>query len=273
MPTFHSNGALLHYEDSGDGRPVVFLHGCWMSSRFFTHQTAPGALPGCRVIAPDFRGHGRSEKTLDGHTMAAYADDVRNLIETLDLHDVTLVGWSMGAFVAWEYLTAHTDDRVSRLVVIEESVSDYSWPDWHLGAIDATAIAELSSGLQTDQRSVAAHFASAMFASPLDPQEMEWMVEEICAVPPVIASTVLLQQTLVDYRETVKQFTVPSLVCFGKDEILLSLAAGQDLAERLPDAELLVFERSSHCPFIEESERLNQAITRFATTSSREAVR
>lgn len=103
VPTFHSNGALLHYEDSGDGRPVVFLHGCWMSSRFFTHQTAPGALPGCRVIAPDFRGHGRSEKPLDGHTMAAYADDVRNLIETLDIHDVTLVGWSMGAFVAWEY--------------------------------------------------------------------------------------------------------------------------------------------------------------------------
>lgn len=65
MPTFHSNGALLHYEDSGDGRPVVFLHGCWMSSRFFTHQTAPGALPGCRVIAPDFRGHGRSEKPIE----------------------------------------------------------------------------------------------------------------------------------------------------------------------------------------------------------------
>lgn len=99
------------------------------------------------------------------------------------------------------------------------------------------------------------------------------MVEEICTVPPVIASTVLLQQTLVDYRETVKQFTIPSLVCFGKDETLLSLAAGQDLSQRLPDAELLVFERSSHCPFIEEPERVNEAITRFATTNSRKAVR
>jgi pimeloyl-ACP methyl ester carboxylesterase len=103
MPWYDSRGARLHYRDEGDGPVVVLLHGVWMSSAFFRHQTSEG-LGGARVIAPDFRGHGESEKPLDGHTVAGYAEDLGTLLDVLDLRDVTLVGWSMGAFVAWEHL-------------------------------------------------------------------------------------------------------------------------------------------------------------------------
>jgi pimeloyl-ACP methyl ester carboxylesterase len=266
MPTFTADGVRLHYEDTGSGSPVVLLHGVWMSSRFFGAQTATGALPGCRTIALDFRGHGASDKPTDRHTIASYASDVRALIEHLDLREVTLVGWSMGAFVAWEYLATHDDDRVTGLVVVDESASDFAWPGWDYGVIDAPTMLGLSSGLQTDQRAVAAHFAPEMFATPRTDADLAWMVDVMCSVPPTIASTVLLEQTLVDYREALSAITVPTLVCFGRDETLLPVAAGEDLVARIPDSSLVVFEHSSHCPFIEEPELFNTTLAHFATT-------
>jgi pimeloyl-ACP methyl ester carboxylesterase len=268
MPSFTSSGAQLHYEDTGEGPAVVLLHGVWMSSRFFSEQLRPGAVPGCRVVALDFRGHGASDKPLDGHTMSAYAADVRALLEHLDLRDATLVGWSMGAFVAWEYLEAHDDDRVARLVVVDESASDFQWPGWEFGVIDPAAMLALSDGLQVDQRAVTSHFVPEMFVVPPSPSDTEWMVAEMCAVPPAIASTVLLEQTLVDYRDRLAAIEVPALVCFGRDETLLPVAAGEDLVARLPNATLEVFEDSSHCPFLEEPARFNQVLARFATAST-----
>jgi non-heme chloroperoxidase len=266
MPTFNSNGANLHFEETGDGSPVILLHGVWMSSRFFVEQTTPGAVAGCRVIAPDFRGHGESDKPTDHHTIASYAADVRALIEHLDLQDVTLVGWSMGAFVAWDYLGTYDDDRVTRLVVVDESASDFQWPGWAHGVIDPAMMLELSTGIQTDQRAVMTHFAPEMFATPQGEADLGWMVDEMCSVPPAIASTVLLEQTLVDYRDKLAAVRVPTLVCFGRDETLLPVAAGEDLISRLPNASLTVFEKSSHCPFLEEPELFNETLARFATT-------
>ena len=267
MPTFTSHGAELHFEDTGQGVPVVLLHGVWMSSRFFVEQLKPGAIDGCRVIALDFRGHGASDKPLDKHTMQSYAADLRALLEHLDLQNATLVGWSMGAFVAWEYLGTHDDSRVARLVVVDESASDFRWPGWEFGVIDPATMLELSSGLQVDQRAVTTHFAPEMFATPRTAQDIAWMVDEMCTVPPAIASTVLLEQTIVDYRDRLGAVTVPALVCFGRDETLLPVAAGEDLVRRMPNARLQVFENSSHCPFLEEPELFNATLARFTLDS------
>jgi non-heme chloroperoxidase len=68
LPTFRASGCDLHYLDEGEGQPVAFIHGLWLTGRFFHKQIT--ALRGTyRVIAPDLRGHGRSEKVLDGHTV------------------------------------------------------------------------------------------------------------------------------------------------------------------------------------------------------------
>ena len=261
MAWYESRGARLHYSDEGDGPTVVLLHGVWMSSAFFRYQSS-GALQGARVITPDFRGHGRSDKPSDGHTVAGYATDLGVLLETLDLRDVTLVGWSMGAFVAWEHLLGG-DDRVTGLVVVDESATDFAWPGWDHGVISVETLRELNAGLQTDQRAVAEHFAPAMFAADLSPEDLAWIVEEMCQVPPAVAGAILLDQTLVDYRENLSRLTVDTLICFGRDAKLLSVAAGEDVAARIPGARLQVFESSSHCPFLEEPAAFNAAVAAF----------
>jgi pimeloyl-ACP methyl ester carboxylesterase len=106
------NGVTLHLVDEGEGRPVVFIHGVAMSSRFFDRQVAHVSA-GARMVAPDLRGHGRSEKVLHGHTVENYAADLAELFVARGIERPVLVGWSMGAMVAWEYC-ARSARRMSR---------------------------------------------------------------------------------------------------------------------------------------------------------------
>src|ERR1700680_5063617 len=93
-----SSGVTLHVVDEGDGPPIVFVHGVMMSGRFFAKQVG-GLRSAHRVVVPDLRGHGRSEKVLSGHTVANYAQDLRLLFDARSIDRPVLVGWSMGAMV------------------------------------------------------------------------------------------------------------------------------------------------------------------------------
>ncbi len=103
MPAVTLGNVTLHYEDQGSGTPVLFIHGVWMSSRFFTPQL-DGLSDRCRVLSLDMRAHGQSAHVHSGHTVAQYARDVHAFIEHMGLSEVVLAGWSMGAFVIWEYI-------------------------------------------------------------------------------------------------------------------------------------------------------------------------
>jgi pimeloyl-ACP methyl ester carboxylesterase len=105
--------------------------------------------------------------------------------------------------------------------------------------------------------------------SPPDAEALAWMTAEILRVPPVIASTILLDQTLRDYRDFLPRIDVPTLVAFGEDDKLTSPRAGAYIAERIPGARLRTFAESSHCPFWEESEAFNEMIAGFAAALPR----
>jgi non-heme chloroperoxidase len=98
------NGVQL-VVDRGEAAAVVFVHGMMCSGRFFARQIDRFAA-GKRVIVPDLRGHGESEKPSGGHTVAGYAEDLRVLLECLEVSRPVMVGWLMGAMVAYEYLRA-----------------------------------------------------------------------------------------------------------------------------------------------------------------------
>ena len=98
-----NDGVRLYYEDTGCGKPVILIHGGGLSLGWWRKQI-PTLSQRFRVIAADTRGNGRSDKTPWGHRTARYAMDVRQIIETLDLHDATLVGWSIGARTVLSYI-------------------------------------------------------------------------------------------------------------------------------------------------------------------------
>ena len=90
------DGTSIFYKDWGKGSTVVFSHGWPLSADAWDAQMLFLGQQGYRVIAHDRRGHGRSEQTWTGNDYDTFADDFAELLETLDLKDVTLVGHSMG---------------------------------------------------------------------------------------------------------------------------------------------------------------------------------
>ena len=105
----------LYYKDWGpkDGPVVTFSHGWPLSSDSWESQMIFLAAKGYRVVAHDRRGHGRSSQPWDGNDMDHYADDLATVINTLDLKDVTLVGFSTGGGEVARYIGRHGTRRVN----------------------------------------------------------------------------------------------------------------------------------------------------------------
>jgi non-heme chloroperoxidase len=257
------NNVTLHVDEEGDGPAIVLLHGWSMSGRFFRSQLG-GALPGHRVVVPDFRGHGRSEKVLHGHTVGNYAADIRLLLEELGIERPVLVGWSMGAMVALEYVKAFGNGSVMGIGIVDQPPSDltldglpYTWGS------TIEELADSVAALQLAQSAFAIKVANLILCEPTEPVT-SWIVSEMLQVPAAIASTILVDQTLKDYRGALSELRCPTLVVFGRDPRVTPPEAGIWISEQIPGSRLEIFEHSSHCPFLEEPDRFNEVLLEWS---------
>ena len=108
----------LFYEDWGHGQPVVLIHGWPLSHEMWEHQVSDLVNAGFRVIAYDRRGFGKSSKPYDGYDYDTLTDDLKTLLEDLNLQDVTLVGFSMGGGEVVRYFSRYGGERVAHAVLI-----------------------------------------------------------------------------------------------------------------------------------------------------------
>lgn len=267
MSRVSARGVGFEVIDRGEGRPVVFVHGMMCSGGFFARQVDRLAQ-GHRVIVPDLRGHGESDKPADGHTVAGYADDLHALLAELGVERPVLVGWSMGSMVGYEYLARHGADSLAALVIVDQPPSDFAWPDYEFGFFTPQILDQILEELQTSPDALIEMLVGMMLHDP-QPADAEWMAGEMRKVAPVTAATILVSQTLKDYRPFLPEIGVPCLVAFGADPKLTSPDAGRYIAQRIPGARLELFEHSSHAPFWEEPDRFNAVMESFLADCGR----
>lgn len=139
----------LYYETHGSGTPILFIHGVLMSGQFF-HKQFSALSANYQCIRLDLRGHGESDKVLHGHTISQYARDIREFLNVMELDHVVLAGWSMGAFVVWDYLNQFGNDNIQAAVIIDQSASDYQWEGWEHGPFDFNGLKTAMHAIQTD---------------------------------------------------------------------------------------------------------------------------
>jgi non-heme chloroperoxidase len=111
-----SDGTEIYYTDQGEGQPVVLSHGWPLSSDAWQVEVKLLADNGYRAIAHDRRGHGRSAKTYTGNDMDTYARDLAELIESLDLTNVVMIGHSTGGGEVVRYAAQHGVGRVAKVI-------------------------------------------------------------------------------------------------------------------------------------------------------------
>jgi pimeloyl-ACP methyl ester carboxylesterase len=261
MPVIQCNGATLYYEDHGDGQPIVFLHGMGAGLRYFEPQLV-GLSEDYRTLAVDFRSHGRSARTELGHTLPQFARDVHAFLTQLDLEEVVLVGWSLGAIVSWEYVDQFGTDRLRALVDVDMEPSPLKRADYEYGSYTVAGLAEALDRIQTEPLALIEENIEALLKDPPSRELRTMMFDEESRTSPLVQAAMLLG-ALRDYRDVLPRIDVPALVCAGADETWRTVASVEYAAALLPDSRFERFEDSGHCLTVEEPARFNQVLGEF----------
>lgn len=264
MPYVQCNGADLYYEEYGAGTPIVLLHGVMHSLRFFEAQLT-GLSDEYRTVALDFRGHGRSEKPELGHTVPQYARDLHAFLEQRDIADAVLVGWSMGAFVSWDYVDQFGTDRIRGLVDIDIEATRFQWDDYDYGLYDFDRLRATLELAQRDPTSIVDEFTAQVFADPSE-ETLRLQFDEMSRTPASIRSAILFDTLTRDYRRVLPEIDVPMLVCAGAAETRGTVDPVRYVTNLVPDTTFELFEQSGHGPPYEEPERFNRVLRRFVAS-------
>jgi len=145
------DGTSIFYKDWGTGPTIVFSHGwpltadAWDAQMFFFGQQ------GCRVVAHDRRGHGRSEQTWTGNEYDTFADDLAELLDKLDLKEVALVGHSMGGGEVARYIGRHGHKRIKKAVIIGGIPPVMLKSDKNPGGLPMSVFDGIRAGLVADR--------------------------------------------------------------------------------------------------------------------------
>lgn len=262
-------------------RPIVFVHGVWMSKTFFQRQLTPCSELH-RVVSFDLRGHGDSEKTTSGIDVATFAQDLQALLQTFSVHRPVLVGWSMGAMVVWEYLKQWKGDpdgmahNVGGVVFVDQAPSDFKWPGYDYGVFTGADLSAAAMTTLTDQAGIASSFIPEMLeltdpndANSYDHATFNWMLQEVLMVPKDIAATILVDQTLRDYRDFLPHIAIPASLIFADDQRLTNPEAGPYMQALIQGSVLHTLKNSTHALFYERAPEFNQLLLSFVDSLAR----
>ncbi|MEV7715792.1 alpha/beta hydrolase [Streptomyces sp. NPDC088184] len=277
MPYFEgADGTSLFYTDWGQGKPVVFVTGAWLSSSAWEFQMLPLSEKGLRCVAYDKRGHGRSDWVGHGYDYDTLADDLAALLDHLDLRDVTLVAHSMGGGEAIRYLTRHGNDRVSRIVLIAVTAPlAIRTPDNPEGIEQSSLEAGLAIRTSDRPRWMAQN-TQAFFATHLgnevSSELMEWTVQRCLDCSAKAAVEVVRIGACTDLRGESAALRVPTLIIHGDADASAPVhLCGRRMAELVPGNVYKEYPRAGHGIFITHAVQLNQDLIDFIGTPRPEA--
>ena len=265
-----SDGTEIAYRDTGNGTPVVLLHGLMAHGGFFRAQDE--LARDHRVVAVDLRGHGKSGSgNGGGPTVERMAADIAELAVTLDLEGAIGIGWSLGATILWHVLSGPAAARFAGAVVVDMTARVKNDAEWDLG-LSPEACEARSLAIRDDFESFALSAGQAIFAQPIAPEHrrladwasLEFARNDAAAIGSVWAS--LVRQ---DVRALLSRIQHPTLIVHGAQSSLYGDDTADHLVAALPHARAVRFEGSGHAPHLEEPELFNATVRDFAARLSR----
>ncbi len=272
MPTITTrDGTDIFYKDWGEGPVVLLSHGWPLNADSWEAQMLFLASRGCRCIAHDRRGHGRSSQPWDGNDMDTYADDLADLLDALDVHDVTLVGFSTGGGEVTRYIGRHGTGRVARLALVSAVPPFMLRTDDNPGGVPVEVFDELRAGSLADRSQLYKDLADGPFFGNNRPganvsvgtRDAFWRHGLQAGHRGAYECIAAFSAT--DMRPDLARVDVPTLVIHGDDDQVVPFAVGgQASAALVPGATLVVYEGAPHGITDTHKERLGQDLLAFA---------
>jgi pimeloyl-[acyl-carrier protein] methyl ester esterase len=263
------DGRQLFLREQGEGTPLLCLHGWSVDGSLFREQIK-GLSKDFHVLAPDLPGHGRSEASASDLTIDTLAADMRELIELRALENLVLVGWSLGAMVAWSMLLSGSAPKVTGLISIDMSPSICNRPGWQLGLKDGRDVdtAKKSAlALISNWPAAVDKFVPRIFSDITATQSPEIIAETTAiAISSNPAQMAKLWQDMAerDYRQQLAKITTPTFVAYGAQSQLYPPETADYIASAMPHAAVCRFEAAGHAPHLEQPEKFNSITQEFS---------
>ncbi|MGY1396868.1 alpha/beta fold hydrolase [Streptomyces sp. SS10] len=259
----------LYYEDHGTGQPVVLIHGYPLDGHSWEKQTAALLAAGYRVITYDRRGFGQSSQPTTGYDYDTFAADLNTVMETLDLRDAVLVGFSMGTGEVGRYLGTYGSERVAKAAFLASLEPYLLKTDDNPTGVDGSVFEGIEKAVTADRYAYFTGFYQDFYN--LDENLGTRISEEalrnswnVAAGSSAYASIAAVATWTTDFRADLAKIDVPALILHGTaDRILPIEATGEPFHRALPQAEYVVVEGAPHGLLWTHAQEVTDALLAF----------
>jgi pimeloyl-ACP methyl ester carboxylesterase len=256
MPFFEHKGTKIHYvdvdhrDDKTPGVPLVFVHGAGSSHLIWALQLKEFSKD-YRTIALDLSGHGKSEDIMGEPSIDMnYAEELRGLINHLNLDSFILVGHSMGGCVAMSYVLKKEIHKPKALVFVDSS------PDLELS--------KLRTGLVKETIEDRVYFfKSRVFENYTETYQLKKLDDDMRLANPRVLARDLLACSKFKISNRIEEITLPAFVLVGSNDDIITPAMAADFKKKLPRADIAVVKDADHIPMVEQPTEFNRLFRKF----------
>lgn len=265
-----SDDAILYFEDHGSGKPIVMVPGFVSSTKFY-EKNIEGLEKTNRVITFDPRGQGNSSKGLQGHTVSRYAEDIKELLDYLNVENATLLGWSMSGQIVLKYHMLFGKHRIDSIALLDcplGAVYDEEWNAHGLKGFNMDGFNKFLAMSYNNYEGYCGAFAKKIWSGN-DDSMIDWCTAEFLKTPAWISFAIYSDLVFQNGYEMLPKVSVP-VIFMGADSAVT--ANGKALAEKYyPEnlnpsvyRESHTFEAGGHVFFYVNHEEVNAKLAAFA---------
>ncbi len=261
-----SDGLWLYYEVTGEGRPIVLLPGFGEASTMWRH-TVPVLAENHKVVCLDLRGHGKSMKVAGNNTQVRMAQDVRELIDYLDLKDVLLIGHSLGGAVVASYAEHQKEYRLRGMIMVDASIHAFSDEPWNEHKGRNYNIEGWFKRMMPYMYDPVGYAAKSRANSPLEPEDADLLQESLLQIPPWVGIEYHLDTYFTDNMTPLANRKIPVATFVSHSAYHDAWESGHEAVKRIVNAPLALCyeftESKNHLFPILEAEKFNASILDF----------
>ena len=256
----------LHITDAGEGRPIVLIPGWPLSDEMYEYQYNDLINKNFRVIGITLRGFGKSDKPYGAYDYNVHASDIKTVLKKLDIKDAVLGGFSMGGAIAIRYMAAYKGARVSNLVLAGAAAPVWTQRDDFPFNLPISAVDELIGLNNQDRPMLLANFAKIFSATQtsLNKGIGGWLNGIGLSASSYATAQCLVALRDTDLRKDLSKIKVPTLIMHGEKDKICSFDLAGQMKAGIANSQLVAFENSGHSLFLEETQKFNAELIKFA---------
>ncbi|WP_316632952.1 alpha/beta hydrolase [uncultured Flavobacterium sp.] len=259
----------LYVKDYGTGKPVILIHGWPFSNEMWEYQIDFLVQNNYRVIAYDRRGFGKSSHPYDGYDYDTLTDDLKEIIEQLQLENATLVGFSMGGGEVVRYFSRHSGKGVTKAVLISVTVPFLLQTNENPDGYPKEKTENTANAIKADRIGFMDNFGKTFFGiniinRPLSTPLLEYY-RTLCSVASPRATLKCAESfSFTDFRNELDFIKVPTLIIHGDDDKIVPIdLTSKKAAKAITENTYIVYEGAPHGLFYTHKDKLNKDLLDF----------